>query len=288
MAGHDTAATFGSSSPAGTRGSLAWSLYVARALATVAGMKPCVRCHRHVRRAAPVCPFCEAALLDAPAPQAPPAAWALGLVMLAACGDDKMTGESSSSSSSGASTHGPSSTGGDDTTTTGTPTTSGSSTDNTTSGCGTACTDTTEATGFIYGAPDMGSALECSIELEDCPDGQKCMPWANDGGNQWNALKCVPVDPAPAQPGEPCVAPGNGQTGVDDCDKHVMCFEVKGDMGVCRAMCDAGQCGPAFGCLSANGGVLQLCLPSCDLQAPACEPGHTCIPVASGGVCAPG
>ena len=41
-------------------------------------MKPCIRCHRHVRRAEPRCPFCGAPLCDAPAPP-PRAAWGLGL-----------------------------------------------------------------------------------------------------------------------------------------------------------------------------------------------------------------
>lgn len=245
-------------------------------------MKPCVRCHRHVRRSAAACPFCAAALPDI---GAPPAAWALGLVMLAACGE-KGDDTGSSSDTSSAST----STSGDDTTTTTTTPTTSSATgeDSGTSGCGTACTDTSEATGFIYGSPDMGNLLECSVEVEDCPADQKCMPWVNGGGTMWNALKCVPLDPAPAQPGEPCTAPGNGQSGEDNCDKHVMCFEVNGDAGVCRAMCDNGQCPEGTGCLVANEAVLQLCLPSCDLQAPACEPNHQCIPVASGGVCAPG
>lgn len=245
-------------------------------------MKPCVRCHRHVRRAAATCPFCGAALHDISAPPA----WPLGLAMLVACGGDKMSDDSTTSTTGSEST---TESADDTTTTTGTPTTgTPTTTDNTTEVCGTACADTTEATGFIYGAPDMGSMLECSIEAEDCPDGQKCMPWVSDGSNMWNALKCVPIDPAPAGVGEPCMAPGNGQTGVDNCDKHVMCFEVSGDVGVCRAMCDDGACAPDFNCLSANDGVLELCLPACDLQAPMCEPGHTCIPVAAGGVCAPG
>jgi hypothetical protein len=279
--------------PHGERGTAGWSrrtprftarsLYVAPTLATVAAMKPCVRCHRHVRRAATACPFCGVALLDVQAP----ATWALGLAMLAACGGDKMSDDSTSSTTS--QTSEAQTTTADDTTTTGTPTTTApTTTDLTTSGCGTACVDTTEATGFIYGAPDLGSLLECSIETEDCPDGQKCMPWVSDGSNMWNALKCVPIDPDPVGVGEACVAPGNGQNGEDNCDKHVMCFEVNGDNGICRAMCDNGACAPEFNCLSANDGILELCLPACDLQAPMCEPGHTCIPVAAGGVCAPG
>lgn len=36
--------------------------------------------------------------------------------------------------------------------------------------------------------PDGGErAFECSTWEEDCPRGEKRMPWANDGGNAWNA-----------------------------------------------------------------------------------------------------
>ena len=182
----------------------------------------------------------------------------------------------------------PTSTTTDDPTTTTTATPTSTPTSDPSTGCTTACTDASEGSGFIYGAPDAGSALECDIQAEDCPTGQKCMPWVDGGGSMWNALKCVPVDPAPVAVGEACDAPGGGLTGIDNCDKHVMCFEVQGDTGVCRAMCNSGTCEPGTHCFTANDAILQLCLPACDLNMPACPPGHTCLPVPAGGVCAPG
>ncbi len=253
-------------------------------------MKPCARCRRHVRRAASACPFCAAPLSEQPAP-APATAWALGLVMLAACGGDK---SDATSESSGTDTGADTSTGSTTTATTGLPTTSGDAgtgTDtDTDTGCGTACNDSTEAGGFIYGAPDFGSSTdECDVLAEDCPAGQKCMPWIEgDPSGGWNALKCVPVDPDPAQHGEPCVAPGGGGDGVDDCDKHVMCWDVTAGMGTCVAMCEDSQCPTGSACFVANEGVLNLCLPVCDPDMPDCPEGEICIPVPTGGVCANG
>ena len=46
--------------------------------------------------------------------------------------------------------------------------------------------------GFIE-MPDGGGATnECNQWVQDCPEGEKCMPWANDGGSAWNATRCRP------------------------------------------------------------------------------------------------
>ena len=244
-------------------------------------MLPCVACHRHVRPAATACPFCGQQLRAAPAPRSP-TRWALGLVVLAACGG-KSDGDTDANTTDANTTAATSTT--DDPT----PTTSTASTTSSTTDCASACTDASEGTGFIYGAPDAGSSpIECDLQQEDCPEGQKCMPWANDGSSMWNATKRVPVDPAPVPVGEACEAPGGGLTGIDNCEKHVMCFEVQGNTGICRAMCDSGTCPADFNCFIGNDEVLQLCLPACDLNMPDCPPAHTCLPVLGGGVCAPG
>src|SRR5690606_38571371 len=48
--------------------------------------------------------------------------------------------------------------------------------------------------GFV-GDPDVGGGGgECDVFAQDCPKGEKCMPWANDGGGSWNATTCSPVE----------------------------------------------------------------------------------------------
>ena len=72
-------------------------------------------------------------------------------------------------------------------------------------------TETTSA-GFIYGNPDTGGLepFDCDIWAQDCPEGEKCSAWANDGGGAWNATRCVPVDDDPDQVGEACNVEGSG------------------------------------------------------------------------------
>ncbi|MCY0985540.1 hypothetical protein OV203_00255 [Nannocystis sp. ILAH1] len=145
-------------------------------------------------------------------------------------------------------------------------------------------TDALTTTPFIPG-PDGGPQIECDPWVEDCPEGQKCMPWADDGGSSWNALKCVDIVPDPDGLGEPCSVIGSGVSGEDTCDKHMQCFNVDPDtlQGTCLAMCtgspDKPGCEqPDATCSLSGDGVLILCLPNCDPLAPDCNPGDTCIP----------
>jgi hypothetical protein len=157
-------------------------------------------------------------------------------------------------------------------------------------------------TGCAYVCPQptagSGPTLECDVFAQDCPLGEKCMPWANDGGSAWNATRCSPLDPSPALPGEPCVAEGSGVSGTDDCAVASMCWDVDPDTleGVCVAFCtgtaaDPMCADPTTVCLTANDGVLALCLPVCDpivqdcIDDQACYPANTdfvCVPDASG------
>ena len=54
-------------------------------------------------------------------------------------------------------------------------------------------TDTGSDGGAFIQEPDGGGTdIECDLWGQDCPDGEKCMPWANDGGSSWNATKAAP------------------------------------------------------------------------------------------------
>ncbi len=132
--------------------------------------------------------------------------------------------------------------------------------------------------------PDGGSGkLQCSTYLQDCPRGEKCMPYANDGGSAWNALSCFPVDPMPDLVGQACTAEGSGVSGVDSCELGAMCWDVDPatSEGTCVAMCvgtpDEPLCDdPETRCITANDGALALCLPVCDPLADECGPGQAC------------
>ncbi len=73
----------------------------------------------------------------------------------------------------------------------------------------------------------------------DLPPVETCNIWANDGGNRWNATRCVPLAPDPAGPEEPCTAEGSGVSGFDDCDVASVCLVSNVDTleGTCMPMC---------------------------------------------------
>lgn len=146
--------------------------------------------------------------------------------------------------------------------------------------------------GFYGGCPPDGGGtrLECDIWAQDCPEGEKCMPWANDGGGSWNATRCSPLDPSPRRVGEPCTVEGSGVSGIDDCELGSMCWGVDAEtnQGVCVAFCDGNLSSPickdpTTECLVANDGVLILCLPSCDPLLGGCGEAEGCYPNESGG-----
>ncbi len=136
----------------------------------------------------------------------------------------------------------------------------------------------------VFIVPFDTPQAECDIFAENCPIGQKCMPFADNGSNTWNNLKCVPIAPNPGQPGDPCFVEGDGVSGIDNCDMHGLCFDVDPDTleGTCVAMCTGDEdnpiCPPGSSCTILNGGVLVLCLPICDpLIVQSCPPGDVCV-----------
>jgi hypothetical protein len=163
----------------------------------------------------------------------------------------------------------------------------------------TSTTDPTETdtdppdTTFIV-MPDGFNAGECAIWEQDCAEGEKCMPYANDGGSAWNSTRCSPVTPDAGQPGDPCSVEGSGVSGVDTCDVSSMCWDVdpETNTGTCVAFCTGNQdfpvCDdPATACSITNEGVLILCLPACDPLLQDCAEGQACYGIDNAFVCAP-
>jgi len=217
-----------------------------------------------------------------------------GLVIVAGCSDrtvasdggDTGGGSTTASDDGGGDDGGGDDGGNDDGTTTGPD---GGSTDTTTDeGDTTSDGWTTGDDGCaFYGAcPDVGDIpLECDVWAQDCPEGEKCMPWANDGGDSWNATKCTPLDPDPKQPGETCTVEGSGVSGVDDCELGAMCWDVDPETleGVCVGLCTGSPIAPICSdpetqCSIYNDALLPLCLAACDPLVQDCPDGDLCIP----------
>ncbi len=207
-------------------------------------------------------------------------------VMLSACSgkdDPNATATSTSKGGTGTTgdTQGTTTTGSTGVTMSGTRSTSASSSS-------TAPTDTTDpsetACDFLSCDSDPGDMEECDMLAQDCPEGEKCMPWADGGGSSWNATKCSPIDPDPKQPGEACVVEGSPVSGVDNCAKASMCWDVDPENeGVCIAFCEGtsvedATCDPGFSCTLNADLSLILCLPDCDPLAQDCPGDELCIP----------
>ncbi|HWB74731.1 MAG TPA: ribulose phosphate epimerase [Nannocystaceae bacterium] len=138
-------------------------------------------------------------------------------------------------------------------------------------------TDDDPTVGFVL-RPDTHTESECDPRAQDCPRGEKCTAWANDGGSSWNANKCVPVT-GDGVDGDPCNVEGTGVSGIDDCAVGFMCWDVDPEtsMGVCVAFCDPqGTCPTGTICAVQNDGVLPICITSCDPLIQDCPEGQGC------------
>lgn len=205
-------------------------------------------------------------------------------------GAPSITDGATSTTSSGATT--------DTTAPTTTTSTEGSTTTSTTINTTTA--DSTETACPFICPPDHAISMSCDQWAQDCPEGQKCNAWANDGGGAWNDTKCVPVDPNPDPVGAPCMVVDSGVSGLDSCVKGAICWDVNQvtKTGTCVAYCsgtesacirDPGSCcAPGTVCSINASGVVTLCLYSCNPILEDCEgAAEVCYPVDDAFQCAP-
>lgn len=106
--------------------------------------------------------------------------------------------------------------------------------------------------------------------------------WFNDGGSAWNDTKCIPVVDDPAQLDAPCTVEIAGDSGIDDCDVGLMCWDTDAENeGTCVALCLGSPGEPT--CASGDPCTLYqygfgICIPSCDPLMSDCDPDSMCIP----------
>jgi len=132
---------------------------------------------------------------------------------------------------------------------------------------------------------------ECDNWAQDCPEGQKCVPYIAGGGSAWDALKCVDVT-GDDQPGEACTSEG-AASGVDSCIEGAMCWgvDIEG-VGTCVGLCtgtpDAPVCEHEGSCTISAESIIILCIPPCDPLLQDCpHPSDACYPINEGFTCAP-
>lgn len=153
-----------------------------------------------------------------------------------------------------------------------------------TSETGTETTETTSTSGSFYAGPDVdfGDVSECDIWSQDCPEGEKCVPYSSDGGS-FDANKCVPVL-GDGQPGDACNYAGVIDS-TDDCGVDSFCFYAPftGGAGECLAFCGGTPEDPVCDgdapatCVVDFEGTVTLCVPNCDPLGQDCGDGDTCV-----------
>lgn len=135
--------------------------------------------------------------------------------------------------------------------------------------------------------PTTGGAVDpgqCDLWAQDCAADAKCAPYDAVTDGVVDSTRCVPLADAPRQAGDPCKL--DGIVGRDDCDLGLMCWNLKeGGEGTCVPLCTGSPqsptCGEGLVCDVAGGGVLPLCLTTCDPLAPSCPMGQICIPASA-------
>lgn len=144
-------------------------------------------------------------------------------------------------------------------------------------------TEGEEETGNVFIVNDGPPvAPDCDPWVQDCGEGEKCVPYSSDGSN-WNANKCVPIN-GDGQPGDTCTWDGIAAA-TDSCGAESHCWDVMdidGELlGVCTSFCDGTVdnpvCGPETACLIANEGSINLCIATCDPLSQDCNAGLGCF-----------
>lgn len=126
---------------------------------------------------------------------------------------------------------------------------------------------------------------QCNLFLQDCPDGQKCTAWNEDGGIFPNGTRCVPLDPNPVGPGDECKVDGGFGTGTDNCDRGSLCLDLENDgMATCVAYCTGSMDNPKCPdqteqrCSFLFEPTVPLCFSRCDPLIQDCGTGEACVP----------
>jgi hypothetical protein len=142
--------------------------------------------------------------------------------------------------------------------------------------------ETTGTTAQLFiPADDLATCFGCDPFAQDCPEGEKCVPYSSSGGN-WDDSKCVPVL-GEQTVGDSCTYAGTLES-TDDCDATSFCFgveDVDGELiGNCHSFCkgsaDMPECPEGFTCPIMNAGSINLCVQACDPITQDCFNGEGC------------
>jgi hypothetical protein len=129
---------------------------------------------------------------------------------------------------------------------------------------------------------DYPEGAKCDPWFQNCPPGQKCVPYASTGG-AWDDNKCVSIK-GDGAPGDACISDGIVE-GTDTCDATSICWStmnVDGELhGVCTPFCEGTvtnpECRRGTSCTISNNGSLTLCIDGCNPLLQNCPRGEGCF-----------
>lgn len=212
----------------------------------------------------------------------------LAIVWVCACGPDRTsagTGDTDSTSSASSSST-------VDTTTDVDPTTAGP-TSSTSVDPGTSSSEGSSSDTTAIGDDVASECTQCDTFAQNCPAGERCVPWSCDGSPSWNGTRCSPIADEPAGVGEACTVQQSRWSGLDDCERGAMCWSVDTITleGTCVGLCvgtpDDPVCADSCAeCRFDGEGVLAICLASCDPLMQDCAPDEGCYLAGEAYVCA--
>ena len=123
------------------------------------------------------------------------------------------------------------------------------------------------------------------VSDDSCTRDEKCSLYHFEGGDDLDAIGCVPLAGEPAAEGEPCVVDA---CGLDNCGLGLVCPRNDPE-AMCVSLCASGDVCEAGSCVDVvDNGALGLCAPQCDLLAQNCfDPSQACYVLADVIACAP-
>lgn len=129
-----------------------------------------------------------------------------------------------------------------------------------------------------------GSGNMCSLLEQDCPEGEKCVAWNENGGIFPDGVKCVPQPPGADEIGDECLTMGGFGSGEDTCVAGALCLDLDDDgMATCVAYCsgtspeDAFCQQPNHTCVELFEPVVPLCFEKCNPLLQDCPDGEGCF-----------
>jgi hypothetical protein len=131
-------------------------------------------------------------------------------------------------------------------------------------------------------SPDVDQPIDASCDpfAQDCPTGEKCVPYASTGAGNWDDNKCVPIL-GDGEPGDACTYDGP-VAGTDTCGAGSLCWHMEELVGgtctpFCTGTADEPSCAEGSACFLAIEATINLCFLVCDPLAPNCPDGQSCL-----------